>query len=66
MPIHACPPVRHGRERLLDGLRVAVCSHIEAKTGVYIESLAVLGAEVMFTSSEPMSTQDDVVAARAT
>jgi adenosylhomocysteinase len=63
MPIHARLRALHQETQPLDGLTVGVCSHLEAKTGVLIESLAALGAEVLFTGSEPFSTQDDVVAA---
>lgn len=47
------------------GHTVAVCSHLEAKTGVLIQVLAEAGARVVFTGSDPQSTQDDVVAALA-
>jgi len=63
MPVHAELRRRYGDVRPFAGLTIAVCSHIEAKTGVLIETLAAAGAEVVFTGSEPMSTQDDVVAA---
>ena len=65
MPIHARLRAEHEAGQPLAGLRVAVCSHLEAKTGIFIETLAALGGEVAFTGSEPMSTQDDVVAALA-
>jgi len=63
MPIHARLRERFSAQPPLQGLTVAVCSHLEAKTGVFIETLAAAGAEVVFTGSEPGSTQDDVVAA---
>lgn len=63
MPIHAILRERFHRDPPLKGVTVAVCSHLEAKTGVFIETLAAAGAEVVFTGSEPHSTQDDVVAA---
>ncbi|PSQ92422.1 MAG: adenosylhomocysteinase [Proteobacteria bacterium SW_6_67_9] len=63
MPIHARLRTLYGESRPLAGLTVGVCSHLEAKTGVLIETLAAAGARVVFTGSEPMSTQDDVVAA---
>ena len=63
MPIHAHLRERYGQTRPFAGQVVAVCSHVEAKTGVFIESLAAAGAEVVFTGSEPMSSQDDVIAA---
>jgi adenosylhomocysteinase len=63
MPIHALLRQRFGETRPFAGSVVAVCSHVEAKTGVFIETLAAAGAEVVFTGSEPMSSQDDVIAA---
>lgn len=63
MPIHARLRERFGQSRPFAGQVVAVCSHVEAKTGVFIESLAAAGAEVVFAGSEPMSSQDDVIAA---
>lgn len=46
---------------LLDGYTVAVASHLEAKTGVFIETLHAAGADVVFAPSEPQSTHGDVV-----
>jgi len=63
MPIHARLRQIYGEKKPFQGLTIAVCSHLEAKTGVLIETLAAAGAHVVFTGSEPMSTQDDVVAA---
>jgi adenosylhomocysteinase len=63
MPIHARLRERFGASRPFADTVVAVCSHVEAKTGVFIETLAAAGAEVVFTGSEPMSSQDDVIAA---
>ena len=64
MPVHAWLRRHLGPDRPLAGQRVAVCSHLEAKTGVMIETLAALGADdVVFTASVSATTQDDVVAA---
>ncbi|MEJ2343873.1 MAG: adenosylhomocysteinase [Gammaproteobacteria bacterium] len=63
MPVHAQLRARYGDSRPLAGMTVAVASHIEAKTGVFIETLAAAGAEVVFTCSVAATTQDDVVAA---
>lgn len=49
--------------RSLDGYTVAVASHLEAKTGVLIETLREAGARVLVTGSEPYSTKADVVRA---
>jgi adenosylhomocysteinase len=53
----------HGDDRPLDGYTVAVASHLEASTGVLIETLHAAGAEVLFTPSEPKTTHGDVVEA---
>lgn len=63
MPVHAELRRRYADTAPFEGLTIAVCSHIEAKTGVFIETLAAAGARVVFTCSQPSSTQDDVVAA---
>jgi len=63
MPIHSELRRIHGARHPFAGLVVAVGSHIEAKTGVFIETLAAAGAEVVFTASVAATTQDDVVAA---
>ena len=63
MPIHARLRERFAGERPFAGLTLAICSHVEAKTGVFIETAAAGGAEVAFTGSEPMTSQDDVIAA---
>lgn len=45
------------------GLRVALSVHLEAKTAYLCEVMAVGGAEMFVTGSNPLSTQDDVAAA---
>lgn len=51
------------RQKPLAGRRISVCLHLEAKTGYLLEVLKAGGAEVMAVASNPLSTQDDVVAA---
>lgn len=63
MPIHAELRRQYGASKPFSAITVAVGSHIEAKTGVFIETLAAAGARVLFTSSVAATTQDDVVAA---
>lgn len=63
MPIHARLRERYGQTRPFADTVVAVCSHVEAKTGIFIETLAAAGAKVVFTGSLPTSSQDDVMAA---
>ncbi|MEA4883794.1 MAG: adenosylhomocysteinase [Clostridia bacterium] len=47
------------------GKRIVVCCHLEAKTARLAMALAVGGASVAVTGSNPLSTQDDVAAALA-
>ena len=50
-----------GTTRPFEGLTVAVASHLETKTGVFVEALNAAGAEVLFAPSEPQSTHGDVI-----
>lgn len=45
------------------GQRLLLCLHLEAKTAYLAEILHAAGAEVTVVASNPLSTQDDVVAA---
>ena len=47
----------------LSGLTIACCLHLEAKTGWLLRTLKAAGAQVVACASNPLSTQDDVVAA---
>ena len=49
-------------EQPLKGVKVAVSVHLEAKTGYLALSIAKLGADVAVTGSNPLSTQDEIVA----
>ncbi len=49
--------------RPLQGMRIATCLHLEAKTACLLATLRRLGAEVSAAGSNPLSTQDDVCAA---
>lgn len=53
------------KTRPLAGKRVACCLHLEAKTGYLLLTLQAAGAQVVACASNPLSTQDDVVAALA-
>ncbi|NHZ84391.1 MAG: adenosylhomocysteinase [Planctomycetia bacterium] len=50
---------------VFSGKRVAICIHLEAKTAHLALTLQRLGAEVWITSSNSLSTKDDVCAALA-
>ncbi len=47
----------------LAGKTIACCLHLEAKTGYLLQTLKAAGADVVACASNPLSTQDDVVAA---
>jgi adenosylhomocysteinase len=47
----------------LQGMRIAACLHLEAKTACLLATLRRLGADVAAAGSNPLSTQDDVCAA---
>jgi len=52
-------------EKPLAGLKVALSVHLEAKTAYLCRVLALGGAEMHVSGSNPLSTQDDVAAALA-
>ncbi|MBQ6368651.1 MAG: adenosylhomocysteinase [Parasporobacterium sp.] len=47
----------------LEGIRIALSIHLEAKTALLCQTLKAAGATVYVTGSNPLSTQDDVAAA---
>lgn len=51
------------KEQPFKGLKVSICLHLEAKTGYLAQVIQAGGAEVAVCGSNPLSTQDDVVAA---
>ena len=59
--VTALPP----GERPLDGVKLSVSIHLEAKTAYLCQVLASAGATVYATGSNVLSTQDDVAAALA-
>lgn len=54
---------RYEAEKPLEGTRVGISLHLEAKTAYLAISLKKLGASVSITSSNPITAQDDVAAA---
>ena len=63
-----CPLLRSFMEEYrdkkpLEGIRVAVSIHLEAKTALLCQTLRDAGAQLFITGSNPLSTQDDVAAA---
>lgn len=64
------PVLRHiadefSQSKPLNGLRIAVSVHVEAKTACLVRTLALGGADVALTGCNPLSTQDDIAAALA-
>lgn len=55
----------YGAEKPLKGARIAGCLHMTIQTGVLIETLVALGAEVTWSSCNIFSTQDHAAAAIA-
>jgi adenosylhomocysteinase len=55
----------YAQTRPLSGKTIACCLHLEAKTGYLLQTLQTAGAKVIACASNPLSTQDDVVAALA-
>ena len=63
MPVLGAIRERFEAERPLEGVRIGMALHVEAKTAVLVETLAAGGAEVHITGCNPLSTQDDVAEA---
>ncbi|MFB6227644.1 MAG: adenosylhomocysteinase [Halobacteriales archaeon] len=60
-PILASFQAEYRNEKPLEGYTIAFASHLEAKSGVAIETLHAAGAEMLFAPSEPQSTHGPVV-----
>jgi adenosylhomocysteinase len=56
---------KYSESKPLKGARIAGCLHMTIQTGVLIETLTALGAEVMWSSCNKFSTQDHAAAAIA-
>ncbi|WP_367176832.1 adenosylhomocysteinase [Haloarcula rubripromontorii] len=63
MPICGALREQFEADQPFDGERIGMAMHVEAKTAVLAEILAVGGAEVAITGCNPLSTHDDVSAA---
>ncbi len=63
MPLLARIEAELAREKPFSGVRIAISIHLEAKTARLVLVLAAAGAELAITSSNPLSTQDDVAEA---
>lgn len=65
MPVLIGLTNKYEKEGVFKGKKVALCIHLEAKTAFLALALKRLGAEVWITSSNPLSTKDEVAAALA-
>ncbi len=65
MPVLRKLEAENSREQSFEGLKVAICLHLEAKTAYLAQVFARSGAEVAIAGSNPLSTQDAVAAALA-
>ncbi|MGE5620661.1 MAG: adenosylhomocysteinase [Sphingomonadaceae bacterium] len=62
MPVLRLIRERFEREKPLQGLRLGACLHVTTETANLAITLKAGGAEVYLCASNPLSTQDDVVA----
>ncbi len=60
MPVLANIRKQFEKEKPLQGHKVGMALHVEAKTAALVETLAIGGAEIAITGCNPLSTQDDV------
>ena len=65
MPVLSAIAEDYRRDRPLEGLKVALSVHLEAKTAWLCRVMEMGGAKMYVTGSNPLSTQDDVAAALA-
>ena len=63
MPVLRQIRARFEREKPLRGKRIAACLHVTTETANLMLTLKAGGAEIALCASNPLSTQDDVVAA---
>ena len=63
MPVVQSISEKWMKEKPFSGYRVAACLHVTAKTANLMRTIKAGGGEVALCASNPLSTQDDVVAA---
>jgi adenosylhomocysteinase len=62
MPVLRMIRKRFEKEKPLEGIKIASCLHVTTETANLMRTLKAGGAEVALCASNPLSTQDDVVA----
>src|ERR1043166_2076414 len=63
MPVLRQIKARFEKEKPLKGKQLAACLHVTTETANLMLTLKAGGAEIALCASNPLSTQDDVVAA---
>lgn len=63
MPVLNALNEKYIKERPFTGKKIVLCLHLEAKTAYLALTIQAGGGEVAVVASNPLSTQDDVVAA---
>lgn len=63
MPVVSAIAERWRKEKPLRGIRIGACLHVTTETANLVRTLRDGGAKVALCASNPLSTQDDVVAA---
>jgi adenosylhomocysteinase len=66
MPVCRMIRARFEKDAPLDGVRIAACLHVTTETANLVSILKAGGAQVALCASNPLSTQDDVVASLVT
>jgi len=62
MPVLRMIRERFEAEKPLEGVKIAACLHVTTETANLMRTLKAGGAQVALSASNPLSTQDDVVA----
>jgi len=62
MPVLRMIRERFEKEKPLKGVKIAACLHVTTETANLMRTLKAGGAELALSASNPLSTQDDVVA----
>lgn len=63
MPVMRYLIDRYKLVKPIEGKKIAACLHITKETAMLMRALSAAGAEINLSGSNPLSTQDDVVAA---
>ena len=66
MPVCGMIKARFEKEKPLKSARIAACLHVTTETANLVSALRAGGARVALCASNPLSTQDDVVASLVT